>query len=1105
MLQSQHLWNIIDLLFGGKNVINLVDHHLASFTEFIENYIPTIIEENNQILIIREDKTIKCLFSNVQFGGSWYTDEEKQVHLLYPMLAHEKNLTYSMPLYVDIDVYFYNKDNRDEPELHEHLPKQFVASIPVMTGSKYCNRKHLKKSPFDNLVNTGFFIVKGNEKVLISQERMIDNMSFTQKLKNHKFSHEIEIRSNTRITKMSNAFKIMYSEKKNLLYVHFVNLSRSVPLLVLMRAMGAVTDKMIYMYIQPESQYEHILQDCLDELHKIKDIKAHINQNFTNKKISLEYIVKHRILPHIKGRENKLIFIGFMARKLFRFISNDKNVVDRDHLVNKKIETAGVLLGQLFEKLWKDTLASSKKQIIKQDNWYPVTDGTFFKFNLISTKTNTSLATGIWNSKISSEHKKYGIAQVLKRLNYSSTISHLRRINSPVNKTGKLIDPRKLHNSQFGYCCISETPEGQQTGLLKNLALSCFITSYVSPEIVTEFCKRSPLVSQITIHTKVKEVVIILLNGAIIGVTQDPWEFVDSLKSVRRSGQIPNTISITYKQRKREIIIFTDEGRLVRPLLIVKNGKINISNQLQQKLFNNQTTLIELLNNGVIEYVDPHESETILIAKNIKTLKESSYPQQFSHCEIHNCLIFGSIAALIPFSIHNQSPRVLYQCAQAKQAIGLNNLQILKRNDTTTHVMQYMQRPLVDTQISKKIGFTKYPAGSNVIVAIACHNAYNIEDSIVINKASVERGLFQVVTYFTYKTVLKKEASMASSEIMCNPTSEKGIVNKKNKYFYRNLASNGLVKVGSFVKKNDILIGKKTPVHAKCNQFRDTSVQMTHHTSAIVQKVEVTENLTNDQTIIKIKLRAMRKLEVGDKACSRHGQKGTVGKIIPETDMIVSESGFCPDLMINPHAFPSRMTIGQILEAALGKYGAISGTFIDATPFDDQYDVDTVGESLLSVGFCPSGKEVFYDGITGEKIENKIFVGPTYYQRLKHLVSDKIHARAEGPINLLTHQPKEGRSKDGGLKLGNMELDCIHAHSIANFLQEKFFLHSDKYYAWVCNNCKQIARVNEEQKMYICSICNQNSFSKIQLPISSKLLFYELMGMGIQVRIDTEK
>ena len=253
--------------------------------------------------------------------------------------------------------------------------------------------------------------------------------------------------------------------------------------------------------------------------------------------------------------------------------------------------------------------------------------------------------------------------------------------------------------------------EGQQTGLLKNLALSSFITPPVEPKIIENFCNNCQYIQPIKLDLEIKNYCIIFINGAISGVTKYPWKVVDSFKYFRRKGQIPSTVSISYKEINNEIQIFCDEGRLIRPLLVVKNGKINITQQISNKLKNNEATLIELLNNGVIEYIDPHESETILIAKNIKHLKKCQKPKQYSHCEIHNCLIFGSIASLIPFSQHNQSPRVLYQCAQAKQAIGLNNLKILKRNDTTTHVMQYMQKPLVDTQISTKIGFSQYPAG----------------------------------------------------------------------------------------------------------------------------------------------------------------------------------------------------------------------------------------------------------------------------------------------------------------------------------------------------------------------------------------------------------
>ena len=1098
-MDSDTLWNIVSVVVKDR----LVTHHQESYELFLEKYIPEMVNEYRTICVTHDDgqKTV-VTFDNVVYGEASFTNSNNKHALLYPHQAMQSNLNYCLPMYVDITV--------SHKDINYNLPRELVAHLPIMKGSKYCNtQKQFYSGEHECKTDPGcYFIIKGNEKVIICQERIMDNKCFLSYRPEKKFSYIVEIRSNKDVTQMANVFRIM--SDKNRLQVSWVNLKTPVCLFTLFAYFGASTDAQILQYIIGKDQscceaYLSILSQCFTDWHNIQStlkeqdisLEKYLNNKFTNKQIQLSFVTQYRILPHLSSSHEKLIFLGFMTRKLLNFMANGGESIDRDSLTNKRIETSGILLAQLFRKLWRDTINCLKTAITNEQDWKPQA-GQLLKTNIITNKMVNSLATGNWDSKISSDHKKFGVAQLLKRLNYIATLSHLRRINSPVNKTGKLIQPRKLHNSLFGFFCAAESPEGQQIGLIKHLSLATLISTFSDPKIIKELCLDRPDIFQtISIeNVNEKSAVPVLINGCIVGQTTKPWKLVTFLRKKRQNGQINYMVSISFKPQAAEIIIHTDEGRPLRPLFVVQeNNKFQIADSLLKQIQQNDFRLIDLLNNGVIEYIDATESECVLIARNIQELETKTVT--YSHAEIHPSLIFGVSACNIPFAQHNQAPRVLYQCAQAQQAVGFNNSEVLRRMDTLNHILHHIQRPLVYTKTSKLIKCDSRSFGTNVIVAICCFDGYNIEDSLILNEGAVRRGLFHLTCTKTYKNTIHKESSLFSSEIIALPN-EQNCIHLKKKDLYHALDENGIVKIGSKVRENDVLIGKLSPIIGsnKDVQYMDTSIQMKQHITGTVDQVMTLKN-SNNTIITKIKIRSIRKPEIGDKCCSRHGQKGTIGIVLPEEDMPFSETGMIPDIIINPHCLPSRMTIGQILESVLGKFGAYNGEFIDGTAFSGTYDTNKLDELLLSTGFSGSGKEVLFNSATGERMQSKIFIGPTYYQRLKHMVSDKIHARSQGPVNRLTQQPTEGRSRKGGLKLGTMELDCLHAHGVAHFLKEKFFDCSDKFYVHICRNCKYIANVNEKKRIYNCSNCSDHQFAKIALPVSSKLLFYELIGMGI--------
>ncbi len=1107
-MDKEVCWKIVETLVRDR----LVLHHTEAYELFLEKYIHDIVKDQSVLDITTEHgRNIQINFSNITFSTATFIDSNNQIAIMYPKDALQKRLTYSVPAHVDISV-----TENGETKLFQ---RQFMGLIPIMVGSKYCNGQSQTNKALKKFVNDpgGYFIIKGNEKLLICQERIVDNRCFASYRQHKKFCFLVELRSNKTMAQMANVFQCM--SDGNVIHCQFVNSRNSVPICVLFALFGAKTDKQIMnCIVGPNATAEdlEIYSDAMEgsfrEWHEMKKtllkdemtVEAYIVSHLTNRQMQLSFLMKNRIIPHVDTTEEKLLYFGFVLRALITFVkSRSKNSIDRDSLQNKKIESCGILMAQLFKKLWKDTYNSLKHQILREKDWNP-TENQILKPNTITNRIVTALATGSWDSKISCENKKFGVAQILKRLNDISSLSHLRRINSPISKTGKLIQPRKLHNSQLGYLCCAESPEGAQIGLIKHLCLGAMISSWCMPSIVLDTVSQFDNFEACTLQTLDIRAIIIFINGTIAGQTNEPMKLLKYLRKKRRCGQINFMVSFTYIPGQDHFHISCDEGRLLRPLFVVNEHTINITDNLKQNILTGSAKLLDLLNQGIVEFLDPSEIETVLVAKHWSELKKNDY----THCQIHNALIFGVSASTIPFPEHNQAPRVLYQCAQVQQAIGFNNSNILQRMDTVSHLMHYLQRPIVYTRTSKLFQNNDCTNGSNIVVAICCYGGYNIEDSLIVNQASLERGLFSLTTYRTYKTCLNKEKSILMTDIIGIPN-EKDCIQMKNRKCYKSLDKNGIIEKGTVVEENHVLIGKMTPLgHDESFEtggmrYKDTSVQLKEPIAGRVDQVTRTET-PNDEIINEIRVRTIRIPEVGDKCCSRHGQKGTIGIILPEQDMPFTEDGVIPDIIINPHCMPSRMTIGQILECVLAKYGASSGQFIDGTPFEKQYDMDSLDQLLLQKGFCGSGKEIMYNGRTGQQILTKIFVGPTYYERLKHMVSDKMHARATGPVNRLTQQPTEGRSRKGGLKLGYMEIDCLHAHGVPHFIYDKTFESSDAFWTRICDKCGQIIIFNEEEKISHCNACGPNHGKKIALPVSTKLLLYELMGMGINVKMSTE-
>lgn len=1214
-------WKLLDTYFKTNDHF-ITQHHLDSYNNFVTERIPMIVRSLNPITVLKphpENKDVIKhridVFVGGEEGDKLYFDKptiiDPKTHeqkLLFPNEARLFNYDYVSDIYADITVRYTLNDKNEKLESVEEnfIPRVKIGTIPIMLHCQLCTlhnqpfnvRREMGECPYDQ---GGYFIINGKEKVCVAQERNITNALFVTSSRNDDYSFEAFIRCTSEASSIfpktirfyvhdkhiedpkadtlsSQMRKITTMRRHNAISVEVPHITTKIPLFILYRLLGVESDKNIIDSICMFEDNETIRAQIQDFIRPSaidanfafsQDTAAAYLKSYVSLKTldNLYFVIQRNLFPNLDTTDHlqKVNYLSYNIYQLIRVCLGLAPETDRDNYMYKRIGISGFLLGDIFKDYYNAFRVAARNYI---DRGYEFKDWKM-RDSLAGYINNTnkndifreSIITGGMIKSIKGSwgmDNAQGIVQDLNRISFVGFLSHLRRVNTPMDSSIKLRRPHQLNTSQYGMVCPSESPDGGSIGLLKNFSITCFISFDVHTSAIRSALEPFNVIYLPSLTpAHLKDATKLCINNTWVGVVHDTRvaDLVRWIKLLRRNSLINNFVSVSWNIFQRRVNILTDNGRCTRPLFLVdeKTGKLSIEVKANGKKSEHSVrsydtwhdyirgdtlskeeydfyfagyknpfemplgkgkNIQEIMNvldanSAVVEFLDVEETNTSYIAMYPRDLPNE---KTYTHCEIHPSTMFSIYTVGVPFANHNAPTRIVFSGAQGKQAIGVYATNFNNRIDTMGYVLHYPQKPLVKTRFNDYMNATQLPNGENLIVAICSYTGYNQEDSVILNKRAIEKGMFNVSYYKCYSATESGGPNGVNANGMMGNGERVIFANKKilaamGESFqvkpgrYDKLDDNGLPIVGSYIQENDAYLGKFnveeiTEVvdaygnEVKRKKYVDRSDIADKTVAGIVDKVVMFQNGNGDKEV-KIRMRKIRTPELGDKVASRMGQKGVCGLIMPHEDMPFSKDGIIPDIIINPHAFPSRMTIGHLIESLVAKTCAMEGFEYDAVPYE-QHDTDTLYERLeRNHGLHKHGDEILYNGRTGDQISTEIFFGPTYYQRLKHMVADKINYRTTGRVMGLTKQPTKGRSNEGGLRIGEMEANAIISHGMSAFIKEAFFERSDKYEFYM----------NRGEN----TLGGKNRFNRrIMAPYTYKLLTQELQTMAIDPKMITD-
>src|SRR5712692_8101559 len=1111
-LAQPRLWSLAKEFMRDSG---LVHQHIDSYNDFVERGLQAIVDEVGELPIDIGDYPLRIKLGKIEIGNPRVIEVDGTERSVYPAEARIRNLTYAAPLRMEMIPVIGEREG--QPEM------VYIGDLPVMIKSKICLISRLGPDDLigvgeDPLDPGGYFIVNGSERVIVALEDLaanrilidVEHTGVNPSYKAKIFSTTVGFRARIECTLKADGA----------IWVTMPGIPSDIPLMILMRALGFEEDAKIAELVSIDESVQDELELSYEkslEANNARDALLYLGNRLAPGQMDdyrlkkAESVLDRNFLPHLGrvpgDRKEKGLFLTEIATRVIEVKLRRKEADDKDHYANKRLKLAGSLLAELFRISFRNLTRDLKYQLeritIRRHIEFSIANA--IRPGIITERVQHAIATGNW------VRGRIGVTQLLDRTNFISTLSHLRRLQSPLSRSQPNLEARDLHPTHYGRLCPNETPEGSNCGLVKNLALSSNISVGIDPREVVDKLHRMNVVGLDEADKKTKTTAgKVVVDGLLAGYARDPIALADELRDYRRQGKLSSEVNVAYhapevEGGRPELYVNCDAGRVSRPIIVVQAGRPRLTEENLVQVEQGRLSWQDLVRNGIVELMDADEEENALVA-----MYEHELRKDHTHLEITPYVMLGIAASMIPFPEHNQSPRNAYESAMAKQALGVFSTNFFNRVDSRSHLLHYPQTPIVQTKPMEVFNYLERPSGQNVVVAILSFQGYNMEDAIIINKSSVDRGLFRSTFYRIYEAESRQYLGGLRDKF---EIPEAGIRGYRGDRYYRLIEEDGIISPEAEASGNTVLVGRTSPprfmeeyreFEAKGPTKRDSSVTMRPSEQGTIDQVFVTESIEGSK-LVKVKVRDLRIPELGDKFASRHGQKGVIGLLVPQEDMPFTVDGVVPDVIINPHAIPSRMTIGQFVETLGGKLASQMGEVMDGTAFEN-IGPQAIGDMLTKLGFAKSGREPLYNGITGERLAADLFIGVVYYQKLHHMVADKMHARARGQVQMLTRQPTEGRARGGGLRFGEMERDCLIGHGASALLRDRLLEESDKYIAYVCEICGTLAYHDIKQNKYICRIdAEKAQISPVAISYAFKLLVQELMALGIAPRLNLEE